>query len=79
MSMRSSIWLGQSEGKTGHIYWELAEREIENGQMTGAPIYVAVDDGDPEKELAIRLPKDIAIRLLIALSRNFAAEVGRVI
>ena len=47
--------------------------------MTGAPIYIAIDDGDVEKETAIRLPKDIAIRLLIALSRNFADEVKLVI
>lgn len=38
MSTRSSIWLGESEGKSVHIYWELAERETENGRME-APIY----------------------------------------
>ena len=79
MSTRSSIWLGESEGKSVHIYWELAEREIENGRMTGAPVYIAVDDGDANREVAIRLPKEIAIRLFMILSANFAEEVGRVI
>jgi len=79
MSTRSSIWLGESEGKAVHIYWELAEREIENGRMTGAPVYIAVDDGDANREVAIRLPKEIAIRLFMILSANFAEEVGRVI
>ncbi len=79
MSTRSSIWLGQSEGKCVHIYWELAERETENGKITGVPLYIAVDTGDQDKEIAIRLPKDIAIRLLIGLSDKFADEAGRVI
>jgi hypothetical protein len=79
MSTRSSIWLGESEGKTVHIYWELAYREIENGRMTGAPVYIAVEAGDVDQEVAIRLPKGIAIRLLTALSDNFAEEVGLVL
>jgi hypothetical protein len=79
MSTRSSIWLGESKGKYVHIYWELAEREIEDGRMTGASVYIAVDAGDEEKELVIRLPKGIAIRLLTILSDNFADEVARVI
>ena len=40
MSTRSSIWLGESDGNSVHMYWELAEREIENGRMTGAPVYI---------------------------------------
>jgi hypothetical protein len=79
MSTRSSIWLGENKGKCVHIYCELADREIENGRMTGVPVYIAVDDGDSDREVAIRLPKEIAIRLLIALSANFAEEVGKVI
>ena len=47
--------------------------------MTGAPIYIAVDAGNADEEVAIRLPKEIAIRLLTILSANFAGEVGRVI
>jgi hypothetical protein len=31
MSTRHSIWLGESQGKSVHIYWELAEREIGDG------------------------------------------------
>ncbi len=35
MSTRSSIWLGENKGKCVHIYWELADRETENGRMSG--------------------------------------------
>jgi hypothetical protein len=79
MSTRSSIWLGESKGTSVHIYWELADREIENGRMMRAPVYIAVDDGDSDREVAIRLPKGIAIRLLTALSANFAEEVARIL
>jgi hypothetical protein len=79
MSTRSSIWLGESEGKCVHIYWELADREIENSKMTGAPIYLAVHAGDADKEVAIRLPKEIAIRLLMILSPDWAGQFGQVI
>lgn len=79
MSTRSSIWLGESEGKCVHIYWELADREIENGQMTGAPIYIAVGGGNADEEVAIRLPKEIAIKLLMILNPNWADEVGQVL
>ncbi len=79
MSTRSSIWLGESEGKRIHIYWELADREIENGRMTGAPICIAADAGNADEEVAIRLPKEIAIRLLMMLSPDWANEVGRVL
>ena len=79
MSTRSSIWLGEREGKCVHIYWELADREIENDRTTGAPIYIAVDAGNVDEEVAIRLPKEIAIRLLMKLSPDWANEVGRVL
>jgi hypothetical protein len=59
LSTRSSIWLGESEEKHVHIYWELADREMENGRMLGAPICLAVDSGIPDREVAIRLAKDI--------------------
>ena len=79
MSTRSSIWLGESDGKCVHVYWELAEREIENGMMTGAPIYIAIDAGNADEEVAIRLPKEIAIRLLMALNADWANKVGCVL
>jgi hypothetical protein len=47
--------------------------------MTGAPIYLAVDAGNVDEEVAIRLPKEIGIRLLMMLSPNWANEVGRVL
>jgi hypothetical protein len=77
MSTRSSIWLGESEGKSVHIYWELAERETETGRME-APIYIAVEAGNADQEVTIRLPKEIALRLLMVLSPKWADEVGRV-
>jgi hypothetical protein len=77
MSTRSSIWLGESEGKTVHVYWELADREL-GGESMRAPIYLAVDGGDADKEVAIQLPKEIAIRLVMVLTSNGAEEVGRV-
>ena len=45
--------------------------------MTGAPIYIAVDFGNADEEVAIRLPKEIAIQLLMKLSPSWADEVGR--
>ena len=79
MSTRSSIWLGQKQGKSVHIYWALAKRGTEDGRMMRAPVYLAADAGDENQEVVIRLPKDIAIRLLIVLSDNFAAPVAQVI
>jgi hypothetical protein len=79
MSTRSSIWLGENEGKCVHIYWELADREIENGRMIGAPIYIVADAGNAHEEVAIRLPKEIATKLLRTLSHNWADEVDTVL
>jgi len=79
MSTRSSIWLGEGQGKSVHIYWELAEREVGDGQMMRAPIYIAADTGDANKEVAVRLPREIAIQLLMILSANPAEDVARVI
>jgi hypothetical protein len=79
MSTRSSIWLGESEGKCVHIYWELADRELGDGTALRAPIYIAADAGDVDKEIAIRLPKEIAMKLLTILSPNCAEEVAKVI
>jgi hypothetical protein len=67
VSTRSSIWCGEDHGKHVHIYWELAEREVENGRMTAAPIYMAVDHGDSDAEIKVRLPTGIAKALLTVL------------
>jgi hypothetical protein len=79
MSTRSSIWLGESEGKSVHIYWELADREVDGGMTMRAPIYIAVDAGNEDEEVAIRLPKEIAMRMLMVLIPNWADEIGRVL
>ena len=78
MSTRSTIWLGESSGKFVHIYWELAERE-KVGERSVAPIYIAVDAGDSDNELAIRLPKDVAIGILTMLCPDAPDEVYSVI
>ena len=44
-----------------------------------APIYLAADAGDAEKDVAVRLPKEIAIRLLMILSPSWVEDVARVI
>jgi hypothetical protein len=79
MSTRSSIWLGEDKGRTVHIYWELAEREVEGEKRMKAPVYIAVDGGNADHEVAVRLPKEIAMRLLMGLLPNWADEVERVL
>jgi hypothetical protein len=79
MSTRHSIWLGESEGKSVHIYWELAERNSKDRSRMRAPIYIAVDGGNADEEVAVRLPKEIAIRLLMGLLPNWADEVARIL
>ncbi len=79
MSTRSSIWLGESEGKCVHIYWELAERDVEDEKRLRAPVYIAVDGGNADEEVAVRLPKGIAMRLLMVLIPNWADEAERVL
>ena len=78
MSTRSSIWLGKSEGKNVHIYWELAERESDEMALR-APIFIAADAEDTGEEIAIRLPKKIAMKLLMVLSPKWADDIARVI
>jgi hypothetical protein len=79
MSTRSSIWLGEDRGRSVHIYWELAEREVADGKIMRAPIYIAADAGGTNQEVAIRLPKEMAIRLLMVLSPTWADQVGGVL
>jgi hypothetical protein len=79
MSTRSSIWLGEDKGKSVHIYWELAERDVEDRKRMRAPIYIAVDGGNADEEVAVRLPKEIAMRLLMGLTPNWADEIERVL
>jgi hypothetical protein len=78
MSTRSTIWLGESAGKFVHIYWELPERDKVR-ERSVAPIYIAFDSGDANNEVALRLPKDIALGLLTILSPDAAAEVCQVV
>ncbi|HXM65852.1 MAG TPA: hypothetical protein VN911_03900 [Candidatus Acidoferrum sp.] len=78
MSARSSIRLGESEGKHVHIYWELAERESDESALR-APIYIAADAEDTGEEIAIRLPKEIAMKLLMVLSTRWTEDMARVL
>ncbi len=79
MSTRHSIWLGESDGKKVHIYWELAERDLKERSRLKAPVYIAVDGGNADEEVAVRLPKETAIQLLMGLLPNWADEVERVL
>ena len=79
MSTRHSIWLGESQGKSVHIYWELAEREIGDGGTMRTPIYIVADAGNAGQEVAVRLPKEIGMRLLMVLAPNWAEEIGQVL
>jgi len=78
MSTRSSIWYGESEGKCVQIYWEYADREL-GGEKMSAPVYIATDAGDANKEVAVRLPKEIAIQLLMILSPTYVEDGHQVI
>ena len=70
MSTRSSIWYGEDKGKTVHIYWELGERDVENRRTLAAPVYLAVDEGDANQAVAVRLPRAIAKAILTVLVPN---------
>lgn len=74
MSTRSSIWLGEENGKHVHIYWELAARDIKAGEKIGkivAPICLAVDGGNADEEVVLSLPKSIAEQILRVLLPNW--------
>ncbi len=75
MSTRSSIWVREAHSKIVHIYWELGEREIENGTMIGAPVYISVDRGDSNQEVAVRVPKELAQKLLTILEPNSSLKI----
>jgi hypothetical protein len=71
MSTRQSVWVGENDGKTVHIYFELAERMLVDGRMS-SPIYIAAEGTDANKEpieVAMRLPKKIGKALLAVLSK----------
>jgi hypothetical protein len=76
MSTRSSIWYGEEKGKTVHIYWELGEREMKDGRGVAAPVYIAVDAGDANKESAVRLPRSTAEAILAVLQPRYLEETG---
>jgi hypothetical protein len=73
MSTKSTIWYGvDDQGREVHFYWELAERDPGNA----APLYLEVSARD--REVAIRLPKDVAKEVRDALedpTRSLNLEV----
>lgn len=74
MSTQESIWLGEYNGKSVHIYWELADRDIDLARKLGktaAPVYIAADQGNADDEIAMRLPKTVAEQLLEVLLPNW--------
>ena len=76
MSIRASMWLSEHDRKSLHVYWELAEREMENGRAIAVPVYIAVDKGNSNEEVAVRLPKEIAEALLTVLFPNYLEYCG---
>ena len=76
MSTRSSIWLAEDDGKSIHLYWELAEREMKDGRSIAAPIFIAVDKGNSNEQVAVRLPKEVAEALLTVLCPNYLDQFG---
>jgi hypothetical protein len=73
MSTRSSIWLGETKGKSVHIYWELGE-----GEKKGVPVYIALSAENAD-EVAIRLPKKLAVQILSVLDDKFMENDPRVV
>jgi len=72
MSTRESIWIGHQDAKYVHIYWELADRSVATGQKIGkmvAPVYLSVECD--LKDVAVRLPKQIAEPLLDVLKPDW--------
>jgi len=43
------------------------------------PIYIAADAGNAGQEVAVRLPKEIGMRLLMVLAPNWTEEIGQVL
>jgi hypothetical protein len=73
MSTRDSVWIGENGGRSVHLYFELAERELDAGQIVAAPLYLAVSGVDATgdvKEVAVRLPKEFGEALLSVLSSS---------
>jgi len=71
MSTRETIWYGESEGRTVHLYFELRAREFIKDARMAAPIYISVEGPDSRQvatEVAMRLPKEISRALLTVLS-----------
>jgi hypothetical protein len=60
-----------------HIYRELAEREVEDEKRMRAPIYIAVDGGSADEEVAVRLPKEIAMRFLMPSFPSGPTKLGK--
>jgi hypothetical protein len=47
--------------------------------MIGAPVYIAAESEDTGEDIAIRLPKDIAMKLLMVLSSSWTRDVTQVL
>jgi len=73
MSTRSSIWLGEDEGKTVHIYFELNEREVGTSRFA-APVYIEITDRDDKRKVTFRLPKEIATHFVTGLGDRSEIE-----
>jgi hypothetical protein len=77
MSTRGSVWGGDDPetGKSIHIYFELADREV---NPLRAPVYIGVTDiesKDAEAEEIIKLPSDVARALVKAIKPGYEVDV----
>jgi hypothetical protein len=80
VSTRSSIWYAEDGDKVVHIYWELRECELDDdGELIAAPVYISAGSRDSHRAVAMRLPKEIAMKLLMILSQNWTENVRRVL
>jgi hypothetical protein len=72
MSTKESIWYGEDKaGRACHIYWELAERDVEKGS---APIYVSLERD--LAELTFKLSPELAERLRAFLAPDSTWKVS---
>ncbi len=73
VSTRDSVWLGESGGKSLHLYFELAEREQADGQVLAAPLYLeasGVDSDGTPIETSVRLAKETGEKLVAILAAD---------
>jgi hypothetical protein len=76
MSTKSSIYYAVDDsGISCHIYWELAERVLQQGRMVAAPVMISFGDAKTGDPLPIRLTPEIARQIFAALGKMPDTEI----